>query len=246
MPAAIIGGTGIYKLEGLSLDEQTIATDYGDVTLMRNDDLVFINRHAPGHSVPPHNVNYRAHIKALQSCGVKRVCGLFAVGLINRDFKLGVPIILSDFIDFTSGRAHTFFDSLDNGVGHVEMSAPFCPVLRRALIEAADHQNLPIKNGGVYAAVNGPRFESPAEINAYRRLGADMVGMTLMPELALARELGMAYSGLAYSINWAACINARIEFSECVDDQTRCKMQATILAALGATTDTDGGCAKLL
>lgn len=246
MVAAIIGGTGVYALENLSLETEVVETPYGKVSVERNEELVFLNRHAPKHSIPPHKINYRANIKALSLLGVKRICGTFAVGSINPDFDLGVPVILDDFIDFSSGREHSFFDTLDKTVGHAEMSTPFCPVLSEALRDHAAKAGLKIRQGGVYASVNGPRFETPAEIRAYRLLGADVVGMTLVPELPLALELGMSYAALAFSINWGAGMTPTIEFLEEDVDTVKSDMLKTMIAALQTTQDDQCTPAKLL
>lgn len=246
MVAAIIGGTGIYALEGMDLRSETVLTPFGDVTVERNDNLIFLNRHAPNHSVPPHKVNYRAHIKALEMLGVKRICGTFAVGSINPNFELGVPVILDDFIDFSSGRVHTFFDEIKEAVGHVEMSVPFCPVLSDALQSQATELGMKIRRGGTYASVNGPRFETPAEIRAFRKLDCDVVGMTLCPELPLARELGMSYAALAFSINWGAGMKPNIEFLEGDVEKTKADMLRTMIAALETTSDDQCRPAKIL
>ena len=234
--AAIIGGTGVYDL-GRDLRDETVTTPYGKVTVERDDTLVFLNRHAPGHSVPPHKVNYRANIKALELLGVKRVCATFAVGAINPEFELGVPVILSDFLDMTSGREHTFYDEIKAGKGHVDVSKPFAGFLSDALEQAAAGQGLPVRRGGVYVATNGPRFESPAEIRAYQRLGGDVVGMTLCPELPLALEAGMAYAGFAYAINWGAGMTDVIELVDVGVETIKVKMLASMVDALEKTSD---------
>lgn len=239
MVAAIIGGTGVYGLEDLNLHSETVKTPFGEVNVDRNDDLVFLNRHAPNHSVPPHKVNYRANIKALDQLGVRRICGAFATGSINPEFELGVPVILDDFIDFSSGRAHTFFDEIKEAVGHAEMSQPFCPVLGDALQAQAKKHALPVRRGGTYASVNGPRFETPAEIRMYRQLGGDVVGMTLVPELPLALELGMSYGALSFSINWGAGMTPTIEFIHDKVDETKVKMLRVMIDALAITRDQD-------
>ncbi len=243
---ALIGGTGIYALEGMELFSETVKTPYGDVGVERTDDLVFLHRHAPHHSVPPHKVNYRANIKALDMLGVKRICATFAVGSINPDFELAVPVILSDFLDYSSGREHSFFDIIDKGKGHVDMSIPFCPVLSDAVEVEAGKLNLQIRRGGVYASTNGPRFETPAEIRAYRKFGADVVGMTLCPELPLALELGMSYAGLAFSINWGAGMTPNIELVYEGVDVIREKMLLAMIAALQATSNADCQPASIL
>lgn len=237
--SALIGGTGIYALGGMEYRDETIHTPYGQVIVQRTDSLIFLNRHAPNHTIPPHKVNYRANIKALQILGVKRICATFAVGSINTDFELSVPIILSDFIDYSSSREHSFFDTLENGVGHIDISTPFCPVLSKALKTEAKSLNLKVRNGGVYASTNGPRFETPAEIKAYRAMGADVVGMTLCPELPLALELGMSYAGLAFSINWGAGMTPSIELLHSGVDQIKDKMLRTMINALQNTKDAD-------
>ncbi len=236
---AIIGGTGIYALSGMKLRSEIIKTPYADVTVERTDDLVFLHRHAPNHSVPPHRVNYRANIKALDMLGVKRICATFAVGSINPDFELAVPVILSDFIDYSSGREHSFFDTIDQGKGHVDVSVPFCPVLSGALEAEAKKLNLKVRRGGVYASTNGPRFETPAEIRAYRQFGADVVGMTLCPELPLALERGMSYAGFAFSINWGAGMTPSIELVHDGVDAIKDKMLRTMINALKNTKNAE-------
>ncbi len=247
---ALIGGTGIYApgniKEGRVVRRETVSTPYGDVTVERTDDLIFLNRHAPNHSVPPHKVNYRANIKALHMLGVRRICATFAVGSINGDFELAVPVILSDFIDYSSGREHSFFDKIEASKGHVDMSVPFCPVLSGALEREAKARNLKVRRGGVYASTNGPRFESPAEIKAYRKMGADVVGMTLCPELPLALELGMSYAGLAFSINWGAGMTPNIELVHEGVDIIKDKMLHVMMAALANTKDADCTPASIL
>lgn len=244
--SAIIGGTGLYALEGMDLQTETVDTPFGSVNVERTDSLVFLNRHAPNHSVPPHKVNYRAHIKALDILGVKRICAAYAVGCINPEFDLGIPIVLDDFIDFSSGRAHTFFDTIKNGVGHVEVSTPFCPVLSKTLEREAGKLGLKTRFGGIYGSVNGPRFETPAEIRAYRILGADVIGMTLVPEVPLALELGMSVAAIAYSINWGAGMTETIEFVTDNIEETKLMMLRAMVNTLAETQDKQCSPAKIL
>lgn len=239
MPTAIIGGTGITKPDTPVLKTETVSTSYGNVVLARNDDLVFVNRHAPGHSVPPHNINSRAHIKALQQLGVKQVCGLFAVGLINPEYMLEEPILINDFLDQSSGRSHTFFDFLEDGKGHIDMTTPFCPSLCAAIEKQARKRKLNMQIGGTYVCTNGPRLESQAEIRAYEILGADYVGMTLCPELPLALEAGMSYAALAMPVNWATGVKDSLEISTTGVQARRKRILETVIAALGATKYTD-------
>ncbi len=246
MVTAIIGGTGIYDLGGASLQEEPIDTPFGPVNLMRSEACIFLNRHAPNHSIPPHSINTRANIKALEILGVKRVIGIFAVGLIHQSFDLAVPIILDDFIDLSSGRDHTFFDTLTHAEGHVEMSTPFCPALRQALADAAGKRGVQTHRGGVYGCTNGPRFETPAEIRMLRTLGADMVGMTLCPELPLARELGMSYGAVALPLNWGAGIEKSIQFYGGDIKPIQKDILQIVLDALDQTHDNDCTPAKIL
>jgi len=237
--AAIIGGTGIYALPVMNLKTEIVKTPFGEVTLETAGDIVFLNRHAPEHSIPPHRVNYRANIKALDILGVKRICATFAVGSINKNFELSVPVILDDFIDYSSGRSHTFFDNLEQANGHVDVSKPFCPTLSNALESEAKKLGMKIRKGGVYASTNGPRFETPAEIKAYRIMGADVVGMTLCPELPLALELGMSYAGLAFSINWGAGMTSEIELIHEGVDEIKSDMLQSMINTLSATSNGD-------
>ena len=216
MPDAIIAGTLIYDIPGKTLKEETIQTPYGPALIYRVEgidiDLVFLARHGIKHVTPPHKINYRANIKALEILGVKRVLATNAVGSINKDIPpLGLAL-LTDFLDFTSGRDMTFFDGGDSGVKHIDVSVPYCPSLNRQLIQLAPTFGLKLRSEAVYVCTNGPRLESPAEIRMYAKLGADVVGMTGIPEATLARELGLCYSAIAFSVNWAAGIQKTIHF----------------------------------
>lgn len=216
MESAIITGTGIYEIPGFAFDQKTIETEYGKarVNLGKQDDfeLVFLARHGLDHSTPPHKINYRANLRALQSLGVKRILATNAVGSISREIPPMSLALLTDFLDFTSGRAFSFFEGGSSGLAHTNMNEPYCPVLRKKLLELAPQQGLEVFPEAVYVATNGPRFESPAEIRMYAQMGADVVGMTGLPELVLARELGMHYAAVAYSINWAAGLEEEMTF----------------------------------
>ncbi len=247
MPSAIIGGTGLYKLPGLNLKEEIIETKYGSARLFvgqgDDSDIVFLTRHGVSHSIPPHKVNYKANIQALHQLGVKRVIGNYAVGGINPDIPpLGIAV-LNDFLDFTKGRDGTFIDgeSADEKVTHVEMSAPYCQIMGAALFDRFQEQETnPFKNG-VYAAAQGPRFETPAEIKMMGMLGGDVVGMTGVPEVVLAREKGMCFAGVALSINWAAGIKPKIEIVTDYSklESIRLMILQTCVEVLRATDDKD-------
>lgn len=200
MPAAaIIAGTGVYHLPGLEPTPHTVDTPYGQVLVYLAGDLVFLPRHGLGHTVPPHQINYRANLWALHELGVDRVLAVYAVGSLHRGMLPREVALLDDFLDFTAGRPLTFYEGEGGGVGHADMTQPYCPGLRKAIMAAAG--DLPIRPHATYACTNGPRLESPAEVRMLARLGGDVVGMTGCPEVALARELGLHFAGVAYSIN---------------------------------------------
>lgn len=245
MSVAIIAGTAIYDILGTSLKEEIIETPYGTVLVYRVQgdfkDLIFLARHGIKHDTPPHKVNYRANIKALEILGVKRVLAANAVGSINKEIPpLGLALV-TDFLDFTSDRENTFFDGGDSGVKHVDMSITYCPMLRQRLLALAPNFEIVLRPNAVYVCTNGPRLESPAEIRMYAQLGGDVVGMTGIPEATLARELGLCYAAVAFSINWAAGIKETIQFV--ADSDSLDKIKANILTlfieTLKTTSDAD-------
>jgi 5'-methylthioadenosine phosphorylase len=212
--AAIIGGTGVYQLPGLSGVDQLVETPYGPVQTFivgaSPYPVVFLNRHGPNRLYPPHAITYRANIYALKMLGVSKVLAVNAVGSINRELPPLSLVLVDDFLDFTKGRHLSFYDGGRTGHAYTEMSTPYCPALREQMIALAPEFNLKLHPKGVYVCTNGPRFETPAEIRMYEKLGGDVVGMTGIPEVNLAREMGMHYASAAYSINWAAGIEDQI------------------------------------
>ena len=206
---AIIAGSGLYD-PGFMTDvsEDRVSTPFGEVRPFRGQHrgqgVVFLPRHGPEHTVPPHLVNYRANIWALHHLGVERVLATAAVGSINRQMQLGSAVVVDQFIDLTKTRPATFFIGGLAGVVHLDYTDPYCPVVRRALSGAARDVGLQTHDGGCYACMEGPRFETPAEIRMLDRLGADVVGMTSVPEVVLAREAGMCYGNVAMVTNYAA------------------------------------------
>lgn len=209
---AIIGGTGVYDPNMLAnVVEEEITTVYG-VTRVRIGNygkhrVAFMNRHGAGHSVPPHLVNYRANIAALKKLGVERVIATTAVGSCNPDMKPGDFVFIDQFIDKTYGRAHTFFEGGEAGVVHVDFTEPYCPEVRGALKAAAEDLNLRYHFNGTYVCTQGPRFETPAEIKAFGMVGGDLVGMTNVPEVTLAREANLCYATVSMVTNMAAGIS---------------------------------------
>jgi 5'-methylthioinosine phosphorylase len=208
---AVIGGTGMNEWPGLAVQRlQPVGTPYGEPSApltygrIYGADVIFLPRHGDGHKVPPHLINYRANLWALKDAGVKSVIAIAAVGGIARALKPAAVAVPDDLIDYTFGREHTFFDGVRAPLQHVDLSEPYAPALRRALLAAARKAKVALVDGGVMGVTQGPRLESPAEIARMKRDGCDMVGMTGMPEAALAREAELDYAALAVSVNWAA------------------------------------------
>lgn len=246
MEAAIIFGTGIYSIMGFNGVEEAVETPYGtalvNIVTYEGFELVFLARHGLGHTTPPHKINYRANIKALQILGVKHVLATNAVGSITRTIPPMGLGLLTDFLDFTSGREFTFFDGGNSGLAHTNMDVTYCPALRKKMLDLAPEFDLKIHPEAVYVATNGPRFETPAEIHMFAQLGGDVVGMTGIPEVVLARELGMHYAAVAYSINWAAGLEQEMSFVG--DQMADIKQRLTMLLVntLKAQLDETCGC----
>jgi 5'-deoxy-5'-methylthioadenosine phosphorylase len=207
---AIIGGTGLTRLSTLQVaHREVVRTPYGDPSTallfgqIAGREAVFLARHGHGHTIPPHRVNYRANLSALQQRGATAVVAVASVGAIaaNRPGDLVLPHSL---IDYTSGRAATCFDGGDQRVVHIDFTHPYTPELRSCCLAAARVAGVGLQDGGVYGAVNGPRLETAAEIDRMDRDGATLVGMTGMPEAALARELGLPYVSICVVVNHAA------------------------------------------
>ena len=208
---AIIGGTGLTQLEHLTITERRrVTTPFGlpsaDLVYgqLHGQALVFLARHGDPHVVPPHKVNYRANLWALKQAGVSAILAVAAVGGISARMEPGKLAVPDQLIDYTYGREHTFFaDDLD-AVTHIDFSEPYTPWLREKLLSAGRAAGLDVVDGGVYGCTQGPRLETPAEIARMERDGCHLVGMTGMPEAALARELDIAYACCAVVANWAA------------------------------------------
>ncbi|NLP43284.1 MAG: S-methyl-5'-thioadenosine phosphorylase [Peptococcaceae bacterium] len=211
MDYALIGGTGVEKLCLADPRSISVNTPYGEVNLetakIEDVEIAFLRRHGKKHNVPPHLINYRANIWALKEIGVKKIIASGAVGSLTSEFEPGDLVLVEQFLDFTKNRPLTFFDGSDQGVLHVDVTDPYCPDLRNKITTAAKQCELSIKAGGVYVCTEGPRFETPAEINMFRILGGHLVGMTGVPEVVLARELGICYATIALVTNLAAGIS---------------------------------------
>ena len=207
----IIGGTGLTQLANLEITHRQVArTPYGEpsgaLTFGRicGQDVIFLARHGYGHTIPPHEVNYRANLWALKDHGVDRVVSVATVGGIHPDLIPGMLVIPDQIIDYTHGRAATYSVGCDKPVTHLDFTFPYCDAMRVALLQAAVTAGISLRDGGVYGAVQGPRLETAAEINRMERDGADMVGMTGMPEAYLARELELCYAAVGVVVNYAA------------------------------------------
>lgn len=235
----VIGGSGLYKIEGLKLiDEVELNTPWGKpsdkyiITEYKGNKIIFLPRHGRGHLYPPHLINYRANIWGFRKLEVNKILSVSAVGGINENYKPGDFVISYQFLDFTKTRASTFFEGIytkeddyikddlvsqylkDKRVVHIDVSDPFCPELRNSLENSLKKLGFSYHKNGVYVATEGPRLETAAEIKALKTLGADIVGMTLVPEIVLARELGMHFVSVSVVTNLAAGIKGEKLTSE--------------------------------
>jgi len=208
---AIIGGTGLTELQNLDIThKQMVNTPYGvpsgPLTFGKicNLDVVFLARHGYRHTIPPHKVNYRANLWALKEAGASRVIAVAAVGGISEKMEPERLVIPDQIIDYTYGRSQTYFEDDLSFVTHIDFSYPYDETIRQLLLDGCKQLDMEAINGAVYGATQGPRLESAAEINRLERDGCDIVGMTGMPEAALARELELQYACCALVINWAA------------------------------------------
>jgi 5'-deoxy-5'-methylthioadenosine phosphorylase len=208
---AIIGGSGLTRLHGLEITRREVMhTPYGEPSgaltfgTLCNRDVVFLARHGYGHTIPPHMVNYRANLWALREAGAGQLISVCAVGGIRDDFQPGAIAIPDQIIDYTWSRDHTLFEKDLAEVTHIDFTEPYCQTMRDRLITAAGRAGIAIIPAGTYGATQGPRLETAAEIDRMERDGCHMVGMTGMPEAALARELGLCYAACAVSANLAA------------------------------------------
>lgn len=213
MKLAIIGGTGVYDPDMLSdLQEVAVETVYGSPVPVvtgkyAGKEVVFLSRHGSKHSVPPHKINYRANIAALKKLGVQRVLATAAVGSLNPAMESGHLALVDQFIDFTKDRKSTYYDGGEAGVVHTDFTEPYCIEMRDILSRVAKDLNIRLHSKSTYVCAEGPRFETPAEIKMFRQWGSDLVGMTGVPEVVLARELGLCYNTIALVTNFAAGIS---------------------------------------
>jgi 5'-methylthioadenosine phosphorylase len=210
----IIAGSGFYEIEGVGIGElRRIATPFGEpsdvyrICEFSGREFVFLPRHGTPHHIPPHRVNYRANIWGFKNLGVERIFAVNAVGAINKAMTPGDIVIPDQCIDLTHGRASTFYEG--DEVVHIDLTDPYCGELRGVLLRSGKERDVDLYAEGTYACMNGPRLETRAEIEFLERIGADIVGMTAMPEVCLARELEICLAGIAVVTNHAAGISDR-------------------------------------
>ncbi|MFN3739520.1 MAG: S-methyl-5'-thioadenosine phosphorylase [Thermodesulfovibrionales bacterium] len=209
MVTGIIAGSGLYDIADFeTIELKRIDTPFGEPSdlyrlgRLEGHEIVFLPRHGSPHRIPPHRVNYRANLWGFKALGVERIISVSATGGISERLRPGDIVILDQIIDMTGGtRKNTFYDE---EVVHVDFTEPYCPEMRQYFIKAADESGLSVQPGGTYVATNGPRLETKAEIAFFKSIGADVVGMTAMPEAILARELELCFGGIAVVTNYAA------------------------------------------
>ncbi|AGA90665.1 purine nucleoside phosphorylase [Thioflavicoccus mobilis 8321] len=241
---AIIGGSGFTAIAGIGrATEDAPTTPYGPPSaavssaMLGGREVLFLPRHGAEHTIPPHRINYRANLWALRAAGASHVVGLGAVGGITPAFGPCVLAVPDQLIDYTYGRAQTYHDTTDSKVVHIDFSAPYCASLCEDLLAAGQKIGIEIVPKAVYGVTQGPRLETAAEVRRLERDGCDLVGMTGMPEAALARELGLCYASLSFVVNWAAGkAEGEIQMSEIKENVALCTGRIEqILAALTPT-----------
>jgi 5'-methylthioadenosine phosphorylase len=230
---AIVGGSGLTQLPSLeSTHRKAVRTPYGEPSgpltfgTICGRPVMFLARHGYGHTIPPHEVNYRANLWALREEGAREIASVASVGGVRADLGPGTMLVPSQIIDYTWGRRSTYFEGGDVPVTHIDFTHPYTEPLRQRILAAARAAGERLLDGGVYAATQGPRLETAAEVDRIERDGADVIGMTGMPEAALAREIGIDYAAIAVVVNHAA---GRGESKEGIAmDRIETMLQATI------------------
>jgi 5'-methylthioadenosine phosphorylase len=241
---AIIGGTGLYDPHILeNIRQEEVITPYGAVKYKLGEysgkTIAFIPRHGSNHSIPPHLVNYRANIWAMKKIGITNIISTTAVGSLNLSMEPGAFDLVDQFIDFTKTRVSTFYEGGARGVAHVDVTEPYCPNLRNILAKVAEKLGIPVYKSGTYICTEGPRFETPAEIKAFGKLGGDLVGMTNVPEVVLAREAEMCYATVSMVTNFAAGISPNLLTHREVLDIMQANMEKIKRLAMAAISAID-------
>ena len=230
--ALIILGSGLYELyKGGDSKIVNVSTKYGNTTVAEIKRIGFARtfvmlRHGSNHTIPPHMINYRANIQAAKELGVNYIIATASVGAINTEYSVGQYVLVDQFLDFTKHREFTFFSDPSESFRHTDMTHPYSERVRKALIKAAKSQRVQKFHArGTYVCTEGPRFETPAEISMFRRIGGDVVGMTGVPEVVLANEVGIEYGTLAQITNMAAGLQSKITESEVAETMQRSLQQ---------------------
>jgi len=207
----IIGGSGLASLSALDIERrEMVHTPYGEpsgpysIGTFDGLEVIFQPRHGAGHTLLPHSLNYRANIWGLRELGAEKIIGMAAVGGITTNMCPGSISVPDQIIDYTHSRKHTYFDDDRTPVTHIDFTEPYCEELRQTLLKAGENSGIHLIDKATYGATQGPRLETAAEINRMEKDGCDIVGMTGMPEAALACELGLCYACCAVTVNWAA------------------------------------------
>ncbi len=210
-PVGILGGSGLTRWDGLEgAHEERIVTPWGVPSGPRihgrvnGVPVVFLPRHGPEHTIAPHRINYRANVWAMHEAGVRRIIGVAAVGAIDVSLPTASLVVPHQLVDYTHSRPGTFYEEEGAPVVHIDFTHPYSHRLREVLLEAAGREGIAVHDGGVYGVTQGPRLETAAEVDRMERDGCTLVGMTAMPEAALARELELEYATLALVVNPAA------------------------------------------
>lgn len=225
---AVIGGTGLTQLENLEITRREVVhTPYGEPSgpvthgKLAGKDILFLARHGYGHTIPPHRINYRANLWALKELGVTDIIAVAAVGGIADNMGPEAMAVPDQIIDYTYGRAHTFFEKDLSHVTHVDFTYPYTESLRQALLNAAASVDVDVADSGTYGATQGPRLETAAEVARLKQDGCTIVGMTGMPEAVLARELDLNYACYGLVVNWAAGIGGNIVTMEEIEQHLK-------------------------
>lgn len=256
MPAfGLIAGSGLDKIPGMDIGESLrLSTPFGEPSgdyqtgRIAGKEIVLLSRHGPEHRIQPQRVNYRANLWGFRELGVEQIISISAAGGISGRMGPGTITVPNQIIDITSGRDSTFYDAED--VVHIDLTEPYCPDLRKYIFRAAESSGVIVTKSGTYICVNGPRLETAAEIRTFSAWGADMVGMTAMPEAALARELEICYAAVAVITNFAAGISGKkLTTTEVMETMRACFDRVNLLlqAFLGLTfLDPVCGCRQAL
>ncbi len=245
----VIGGSGLYGIPGLEIvDTVQLSTPYGSpsesykIGLLSGKEIAFLPRHGAMHNIQPHKINHRANIWGFRELGVERIISICASGGIGGEMIPGVIAVPDQLIDMTSGRPSTFYE--EDEVVHIDFSEPFCGDLREYVFKAAEAAEEAVVKKGTYICVNGPRMETAAEIRAFSILGADMIGMTAMPEAVLARELEICLAGVSVITNFAAGRTAdKLTTTEVIDTmQAASQKLRSLMKAFFAVTFSSPAC----